>query len=308
MQLVAGIVFASVALLIWTVLDLVMSENVRVSRRLKRMTAYEAGQALQAEPLLAPFRQRVLAPAGRAVVGSVGLFGPSGYRERLKERIAAAGSPGGISADRFIIGKVACSLGIAGLVLTIAVLAGWSLGLGALAFIVALVGGFYLPDAWLFSAVQERKTRISRTLPDMLDMLTISVEAGLGFDAALAKLVKNSSGPLAEEFGRMLQEVQAGATRRDALRALVDRTSVTELGTFATALIQADVFGVSIAKVLRAQARELRVRRRQQVEEAAQKVPVKLVFPLILCILPTTILIIMGPAVVRIVQGFGLGG
>jgi tight adherence protein C len=139
----------------------------------------------------------------------------------------------------------------------------------------------------------------------MLDMLTISVEAGLGFDQAMAKLVRNSTGPLAKEFARMLQEVQAGVERNQALRHMAQRADVSDLNAFITAIIQADVFGVSVSSVLRTQAKEMRLKRRQYAEEQAQKAPVKLVFPLILCILPATILVILGPAVVSIGRAFG---
>jgi tight adherence protein C len=153
---------------------------------------------------------------------------------------------------------------------------------------------------WLRSRVASRQKTIARELPDMLDMLTISVEAGMGFDSALAKLVKNSRGPLAEEFGRVLQEVQAGASRKEGLRHLAERIDVPELRSFVASIVQADMFGVSIASVLRTQATELRLRRRQRAEEDAQRAPVKMVFPLIFCILPATMIVILGPAVVRI--------
>ena len=136
-------------------------------------------------------------------------------------------------------------------------------------------------------------------------MLTISVEAGLGFDAALSKYVKNSHGALAFEFGRALQEVQAGVSRRDAMRRIMDRTQVNELSSFLSAMIQAEMLGTSVAQVLRSQSTEIRLRRRQHAEEEAQKLPVKQIFPVILCILPATMLVVLGPAVVMIAQVFG---
>ncbi len=136
-------------------------------------------------------------------------------------------------------------------------------------------------------------------------MLVVSVEAGLGFDAAVSKLVANTTGPLTQELGRMLSEVRAGAARRDALRQLAERTQVPELGTFVTAMVQADLFGISVGNVLRTQASEMRTKRRQQAEEMAQKAPVKLVFPLVLCILPATLLVVLGPAIISIATLFG---
>ena len=137
-----------------------------------------------------------------------------------------------------------------------------------------------------------------------MDLLTISVEAGLGFDAALAHVRRNVPGPLSDEFARMLQEMQLGVSRVDAFRHLSDRTDVDELRAFVLAMIQADVFGVSIAKVLRAQAKELRVKRRQRAEEKAQKLPVKLLFPLLFGILPSMFVVIVGPGVIRMLHSF----
>jgi tight adherence protein C len=191
------------------------------------------------------------------------------------------------------------------LVALISVFAAPSLSAGAGFSLAAGVLGFLAPNFWLRSRANARKAEIRRELPDMLDMLTISVEAGLGFDAALAKYVKNGTGPLSEEFSRALQEIQAGVTRRETLRRLGHRAEVPDLTSFISAMVQADILGTSVAHVLRTQSTEMRLRRRQRAEEAAQKLPVKLVFPVVLCILPATIIAIMGPAVVRLIGLFG---
>ncbi len=143
-----------------------------------------------------------------------------------------------------------------------------------------------------------------RELPDALDLLTISVEAGLAFDSALSQVARNTSGPLAEEFFRVLQEMQIGLGRADAMRALGDRTDLPELRGFITSMVQADSFGIPVAQVLRVQAREMRVKRSQRAEELAQKVPVKILFPLIFCILPSLFVVILGPAVIQIFTSF----
>jgi len=156
----------------------------------------------------------------------------------------------------------------------------------------------------LYQLAYERSQRIQRELPDALDMLVISVESGLGFDAALSQVARNTEGPLAEEFFRALQEMQLGTGRSDALRALADRTDVGDLRGFVTAMVQADAFGIPIANVLRIQAREMRIRRSQRAEESAQKVPVKILFPLIFCILPALFIVILGPAAIQIMTAF----
>jgi tight adherence protein C len=162
-----------------------------------------------------------------------------------------------------------------------------------------------VPNVVLFDKAQRRSDRIRRDLPNALDMLTISVEAGLGFDAALAQVARNTEGPLADEFFRVLQEMQIGMGRTEAIRALGDRTSVPDLRSFTTAMVQADKFGIPIAEVLRIQAREMRLKRRQRAEEMAQKVPVKILFPLIFCIMPTLMVVILGPAIIQLLDFFG---
>ena len=164
------------------------------------------------------------------------------------------------------------------------------------------VAGFLLPDSFLARKVQDRQKEVLGTLSDTLDLLTISVEAGLSLNAAIAQVVQNVPGVLSQEFARMLQEIQLGVPRSDAFRHLAERTDVDELNGFALAMIQADVFGVSIASVLRTQASQLRIKRRQTAEAKAQQTPVKIVFPLILCILPALFVIIVGPGAIRIMN------
>jgi len=158
--------------------------------------------------------------------------------------------------------------------------------------------GYFAPDLALYQIAYNRNERIRRDLPDSMDLLTISVEAGLPFDAALSQVARNTRGPLADELFRVLQEMQIGLARIDALRAVAERTNVPELRGFVTAMVQADTFGIPVASVLRVQARDLRVKRSQRAEEIAQKVPVKILFPLVFCILPALFIVVMGPAAI----------
>ncbi|MGH2636514.1 MAG: type II secretion system F family protein, partial [Actinomycetota bacterium] len=164
--------------------------------------------------------------------------------------------------------------------------------------------GYTIPSAQIRAMANKRQKGIQRQLSDVMDLLTISVEAGLGLDAAVAQVVKNVPGPLSEELSRLSQEIQIGVSRSDAFRHMGDRTSVPELKGFVLAMIQADLFGVSIANVLRAQARELRLKRRQRAEEIAQKIPVKLLFPMIFLVLPATFIVVLGPGAIKIYQQF----
>lgn len=301
---IGALVFSTVVLLVYLVLVTLFSEEQQVTRRLRHMSEYEASQAQQVEPLLRPFRDRV----GMPLLNGMRRFGsaaaPHGYAESVKRRLMLAGNPSGMEAGRFTAIKFLAALGIGGLFTAVSVVRPLSAASWLLVVVPLSILGFFLPDLWLASRTSDYRTAIRRALPDMLDMLTISVEAGLGFDQAIAKIVRNTSGPLAEQFGRMLQEVQAGVSRSDALRHLAQRTEVPELNGFIMAIVQAEVFGISVSSVLRTQAAEMRLKRRQFAEEAAQKAPVKLVFPLVMCILPATLIVILGPAVISFTRLF----
>ncbi len=299
--LFATVLFLAVGLLAWVALSLVFSDERMVSRRLEGLSAYEVAEAGVAHPQLRPFSDRVLSPGWSRMREDLTAMTPHATREHLRHRLLLAGNPRGIDVGRFLGIKVFGAVGVTAFVVALAVvlrasLLGWILGIALSVF------SYWLPDVWLSSAISRRQRRIRIALPDMLDMLTISVEAGLGFDQAVAKIVRMSRGPLAEEFARMLQEIQAGASRGDALKRMTARTDVQELNTFATAIVQAEQLGIPVANVLRVQAREMRLVRRQRAEEQAQKTPVKIVFPLVLCILPATLIVILGPALLSIAR------
>ena len=168
--------------------------------------------------------------------------------------------------------------------------------------VVGLIIGYVAPEFWLGNQIRKRQAQIIRIIPDSLDLLTISVRAGLGFDAALAKVVEKLDGPLSDEFRRALAEVRLGRQRRDALRDIIPRTEVQPLTNFIGAIIQAEQLGVSISRVLEVQSQQLRIERRQRAEEMAAKAPIKMLFPLVGCIFPSLFIIILGPAMILIVQ------
>jgi tight adherence protein C len=222
---------------------------------------------------------------------------PSGVATTMQRRLDFAGNPPGWTADRM--------LAVKGFGLLVLGVIGALYGLHDPELLVVGAGlgaviGFFLPDLLLYNSGQKRQQRIPANLPDALDMLTICVEAGLGFDAALAQVARNTKGPLAEEFARALQEMQIGKSRSEAMRAMADRTSVPELRAFVSALVQSSELGIPVAHVLREQSKEMRVRRRQRAEEQAQKVPVKITFPLILCLFPALLVLIIGPGIIEI--------
>ena len=222
---------------------------------------------------------------------------PSGISGSLQRRLNVAGNPANWSADRILAVK---GLGLLALAAIGALYGLHSLGLLVVCTVAGGALGFFLPDVLLYNAGLRRQTEIQRVLPDALDMLTVCVEAGLGFDAALAQVARTTRGPLAAEFTRALQEMQIGKPRREALRAMADRTTTAELRTFVSAVAQSGELGIPIAQVLRAQAKEMRIRRRQRAEERAQKVPIKILFPLIACLLPALLVVVVGPGVLSI--------
>lgn len=252
----------------------------------------------------APFRIRALDPVLRALVGLGRRLTPVGQVRRLERRLALAGYPDQWSVDRVVTLQVLA--GVLGV--SLGVLIGLVLDAGLLrTLVVAGIGlavGWLAPVAYVSRLATDRSSAVLSDLPDSLDLLTISVEAGLSFDAALSYVARNGHGPVAREFARVLQEMQIGTSRSQALRALADRTDVEEMRTFASALVQAESFGVPMARALRVQSEEIRVKRRQRAEEQAQKVPVKILFPLIFGIMPVLFLVIIGPAAIQAVRTF----
>jgi tight adherence protein C len=188
------------------------------------------------------------------------------------------------------------------------VLLGKSFGFDAAAGLLGGVLGYYAPNLYLYQKGYDRTQKMERALPDALDLLTISVEAGLGFDAALSQVARNTDGPLAAEFARVLQEMQIGLGRSHALRAMGDRSTLPDLRAFTSAMVQADAFGIPVGQVLRVQSSEMRIKRRQKAEEAAQKIPVKIMIPLVMFILPSLFIAVIGPAVIGLMGAFGGGG
>lgn len=251
-----------------------------------------------------PFLQRVLIPFVAGLGSVARRITPADMRRRIARKLVLAGSPGDWDAEKVAALKIFGTIGAGFLGLALAILAGLSptLKLAAAGFGAAF--GYLLPGAGLGQRAIERQESIRRALPDTIDLLTISVEAGLGFDAALSQVIRNVPGPLSQEIGRMLQEMRIGVSRADAFRHLSDRTDVDALNAFVLAMIQADRFGVSIANVLRAQAKEMRAKRRQFAEERAQRLPINLLFPLIFCILPAMFVVILGPGVIRFLESF----
>ena len=261
------------------------------------------GGVIRDDELAKPLAQRTIGPIVLKFSNFLRRFTPVGYMEKIQHKLVLAGNPGNLDAPSFVVIKFLTTA--LGLFAAFFLKDYGSDGLQrTVLFVLPIVLGFFGPNAWLQRKIDDRANQMLRALPDVLDLLVISVEAGLGFDSALSRVVATVPGPLSEEFFRMLQETRVGVSRRDAMRHLMDRTDLDELRSFMLAMIQAEAFGVTIARVLRVQADEMRVKRRQRAQEKAFGAPVKLVFPLVFCIFPSLFIVLLGPAAIQIGTAF----
>lgn len=298
---VIGIVLA--VALITVAIGMQLDERADIRTSLRRVGGYEVEDTRDRE-LLESLGKRTVAPAIRSVSDFGRRVSPVGYLDNVKAKLVRAGQAEQSDLDRFIVLKIA---GVVLAPIAVFVILGvLSIG-GLVGLILAGVAAAILalgPDIVLDRTVERRVKAMRVALPEILDLLVISVEAGLGFEQALDRVVDNVPGPLTDEFARMLGEVRAGASRSEAMRAMEQRVDVQEVRSFILAMLQADTFGVSIAKVLRTQADEMRVKRRQMAQEEAQKAPVKMLIPMVFCIFPALFVVVLGPAVFDIIDAF----
>jgi tight adherence protein C len=274
------------------------AEKAEVRESLRRLEGYQI-QDVRDQEMLAPISERVFTPLLEGLSGVANRFTPQGYGEQVAQKLVHAGNPPNLNVDKILVMKL---LGLVSVIVWIPLLLMLQFS-GLLLFVGIAVlwgGSFMYPDIMVNRMIQDRQKEISRKLPDILDLLVISVEAGLGFEQALDRTCNAVPGALSDEFRRMLHEIRIGSSRADALRAMADRSDVPELRSFILAMLQADTFGVSISRLLRSQADEMRIKRRLAAQEKAQKAPVKMLFPLVFCIFPSIFVVILGPAMINI--------
>lgn len=289
----AGLVVLSIPLLAWG-----LSGRRRTTNPAGLVAGFgenERAVVLSDGPL-----QRIVVPVTRAIGRRARALTPAGWIRRLEQQVKLAGSPRRWTVERVLAMKLL--LGGSTLVAGLFAISG-SLSLKMIGLVgAAALLTYHVPDVILYGRGHERQMAIRKALPDTLDQLTISVEAGLGFDAALTRVANAGDGVLAEELRRTLNEITVGLTRTEALRHLGERTDVQELRHFVLTLSQAEQYGLPIARVLRIQSAELRMKRRQRAEEEAMKIPVKIVFPLVFCIFPALFVVLLGPAMIRVMR------
>ncbi|MBN1178289.1 MAG: type II secretion system F family protein [Anaerolineae bacterium] len=285
-------------------------EEESIEDRLAQLGTLEKPPSLEDIELSLPFTERVLRPRLRDLAEYISKFTPDQTLTRTRRKLELAGVSRRIGATEFLAIRYVLTavFGIGAIVFAATSDMEMIKRLGAIPVLAAL--GNFLPVLMLGSRISSRQKEIVKALPDVMDLLTICVEAGLGFNAAMSKVVDKWDNELTHAFGRVLQEIQLGKTRREALRGMADMMDVSDVSTFVAAIVQADALGVSIAKVLRIQSDQLRVRRRQRAEEAARKAPVMIALPTVLLIFPALLVIILGPAVLllmEIFQGVNIG-
>jgi tight adherence protein C len=297
----AVVLFAIVALIVMSLMQPAQTDVI--GDRLSQFT--ERTMTLDELELQQPFSQRVLLPLTRTILAQLGKFGPKQSAERLKVSIQQAGNPANLTPVMFSGMRMALFI----LLLVIAGSVTFGQGMPASqALMYTAIGGvlgYLLPGMWLGRQIKSRKHNILKALPDALDLLTISVEAGLAFDLALTRVADKWDNELSKEFKRALTDTRLGRSRRDALKEMAQRTGVDDVQTFVAAIIQAEQLGVSIGKILRIQSDQMRIRRRQRAEEAAHKAPILMLIPMAFLIFPSLFVVILGPAVPKLMTSLG---
>ena len=285
-------------------------ESDPVLERLAEATQRGEVVSLEDVELQQTFSERVLIPIMRRVGELSTRFTPQNLLVQTTKKLELAGNPGRIDAATFLASRFIVAFLFGGLLLVVALISANKWPLGRIVLVVSLFFGlgFVFPQMWLQSRISRRQNEVRKAMPDALDLLTICVEAGLGFDAAMSKVGEKWENELSLMFSRCIREVQLGKPNREALRDMSDRLGLPELTSFVAAVIQSQILGVSLAKVLRIQSDQMRVKRRQRAEELAHQAPVKMIIPMALLTFPSIMVILLAPAGFQIAQTFGNSG
>lgn len=281
------------------------SEEDLIQERIMEWGERETPSSLEEIELSLPFTQRILVPIVQKGAGLVTRFTPANMLESTRHNLELAGRPGNLGAAEFIAIRFFAGAAFGGLSFFLFLRSAPQYRF-MFPPLMALLG-FFFPVIWLGSKTRARQNEIIKAMPDALDLLTICVEAGLGFDAAMTKLTEKWDDALAMEFGRVIQEIGLGKLRREALRDMANRMDINDVTSFIAAVIQAEQLGVSMAKVLRIQSEQMRLRRRQRAEEKAQRAPLQMLFPMVFLIFPALFIVLLGPAVLLMMESGVMG-
>lgn len=299
-----GLIFFAVSFSTLVVYHFIFGERLRLAQRMDQVVGTPAPLPVRELELSVPLYQRAIRPALKGLARLLSRFIPATKESELTKKLTAAGNPGNLAAREWLVLKYLTAIGLSFLLWTWGGLLEKNLPQSIMLSGVGILLGWMLPDLYLNSRVQSRKKQVEKALPEALDLLTVSVEAGLGFDGALMKVAEKTKGVLADEFVLMLQECHMGKQRREALRDMANRVAVDDLSSFCGSVILAETLGISIGNVLRTQSKQMRQKRRQKCEELAMKAPIKMLFPMVLFIFPAIFVILLGPAVLQIMKAF----
>lgn len=307
-MLVAGLMTAAVAMIfVGMGLQRTAPATDALAERLDRYGRREGPLSLEEVELEASFYDRIIKPLIQRFSRVVVRYAPSRSLKLAELKLARAGSPNNWTAADFMGVRGLAALVTGGLPFMLLITSGRSIGsiLGITGFFMLF--GYFMPNTWLDRKIKARQKEIQNALPDALDLMTVSVEAGLAFDSALQKVSDKWENELARAFSRVGQEMRLGRTRRESMREMAERVDVEDVTAFVAAVLQADQLGVSMSKVLRIQSEQMRIRRRQRAEESAQKAPIKMLFPMVFLIFPALFVVLLGPAVITLKKQFGGG-
>ena len=303
-----GLVLVGAVVLIIVGIRAPNTEDV-LQKRLAEFSTFDGTVNLEEIELAQPFTERIIYPLARKMGEFAAKLTPQNALTTTTKKLELAGNPGKMDASMLLVLQFGGAALFGGLMILVFTVAKTNWPWGRILFITAIltVLGFYFPQLWLQSKINKRQKEIRKGMPDALDLLTICVEAGLGFDAAMHKVSEKWNNELSLAFGRIIREIQLGKLRRDAMRDMADRVGIPEMTSFVAAVIQSEQLGVSMAKVLRIQSDQMRIRRRQLAEEEAHKVPIKMLIPMGLLIFPSLMIVLLTPAALKLFHS-ALGG
>ncbi len=302
--LIVAIVIGATVLVVIGLRNPTTNDDFALQERLEEFT--QRGETINLEKIemSQPFSERIIYPLARKFGEIAEKFTPKNALVSVEKKLELAGNPARLEPTMFLALQFGAAIGFGAFLFLVFSFAkvNWSLGTRLLIVLVFVFLGFYFPQMWLTSKINARQKEIRKAMPDALDLLTICVEAGLGFDAAMAKVSEKWENELAIAFARIIQEVQLGKLRKDAMRTMADRVGIPEMTSFVAAVIQSEQLGVSMAKVLQIQSDQMRVKRRQYAEEEAHKAPIKMLIPMGLLIFPSLMITLLTPAALRLVH------
>jgi tight adherence protein C len=292
-----GVVIIGAIVLVYAAMKM-GKDQTPLDTRLSEYAGREVPISLEEIELQQPFHERVILPILKGISDLIVRFTPAANIQTVQQKLDLAGNPWGVEAPDYWSLQIVMAVLFGGLLLFLFLFGSmklaWYISLGLVLF--GTIFGYFFPRLYLNSRISRRQDNVRKAMPDALDLLTICVEAGLGFDAAMAKVTEEWENELSAAFGRVIQEIRLGKLRREALKDMAERVGISEMTSFVAAVVQSEQLGVSMSRVLRIQADQMRLRRRQRAEEKARQAPVKMMIPLVFLIFPSILIVLLGPA------------